>query len=167
MPVNGKAKGNKFERDIANLLSSRFQKATGLEKSFRRNADSGSFWGATNQKRIETHDTDYAVYGDIVCPRNFNFALECKNYKAPPTFNSWLNQSINEWDKWIKQASQDATNSRKDMLLVIKYNRTTTFVIVDKKQDNVPLAGIYKEYFVYTLEDFLEQDDTVFFTKAD
>ena len=48
MAVNGKQKGNRFERDIANMFSERFATYTGIEKAFRRNPDSGSFFGGSN-----------------------------------------------------------------------------------------------------------------------
>jgi hypothetical protein len=102
--VNGKQKGNKFERDIANMLSERFAAYTGIEKSFRRNPDSGSFFGGTNVDRKDIYDTEFAIYGDLICPRNFNFTVECKHYKSPPTVNAILKESVSEWDDWIEQA---------------------------------------------------------------
>ncbi len=50
MGVNGKQKGNGFERKIANILSERFKEHTGLEQAFRRNIDSGSFFGGKCSK---------------------------------------------------------------------------------------------------------------------
>lgn len=160
--INGKAKGNGFERDIANKLSSRFELFTGISKSFRRNPDSGSFFGASNQSRLDEYDTDYAIFGDLICPRTFKFAIECKNYKTPPSFNSIIKQKVTEWDEWIEQSLQDAENSNKMMMLVIKYNRTDVFVITDHKTETVP-AGIYQSYFLYRLDDILELDDNYFF----
>jgi hypothetical protein len=163
MAVNGKAKGSNFERRVSNLLSKRFEKVTGKSNSFRRNQDSGSFFGKSNVSRTETHDLDYAVFGDLVVPRNFNYSIECKNYKKPPTFQSIMKQSVAEWDKWLKQAEQDATSSQKKMLLVIKYNNVDDFVLVhDQIGDNYQLK--YKHYYVYSLEQFLGQADDIFFT---
>ena len=65
MAVNGKSKGSSFERKISNLLSSRFEPVTGIKQAFRRNPDSGSFFGASNQKRKETHDLDHANFGEL------------------------------------------------------------------------------------------------------
>ena len=53
MAVNGKAKGNSYERKIANLLSARFKDYTGIDQSFRRNPDSGSYFGGQNQKELK------------------------------------------------------------------------------------------------------------------
>lgn len=165
MAVNGKNKGNSFERKMANLLSARFKSYTGLEQSFRRNPDSGSFFGASNQKRTETHDLDHANFGDLICPNNFNFSVECKHYKSGPTFTSIVKGSIPQWDKWLGQAKQDAINSKKDMLLIVKYNGVDEIVFLDSElpSDEEPIL-IYQHYFVYRLKTFLEMNDKFFFS---
>ena len=162
--VNGKQKGNTFERDIANMFSERFAAHTGIEKSFRRNPDSGSFFGGTNIGRKDIYDTDWAIYGDLICPRDFGFTVECKHYKSPPTMNAILKGEVTEWDKWIEQARQDAKACDKKMLIVIKYNRTQTLTITE--QDTI-LATIptinYKDLEVHTLEDALQESNPFFF----
>ena len=164
MGVNGKQKGNRFERDIANMFSERFSAYTGIESGFRRNPDSGSFFGGKNVARSETHDTDWAVYGDLICPRNFNFTVECKHYKTPPTLNDILKQEVTEWDTWIAQARQDAKACDKKMLIVIKYNRTQTLTITEKDtiKSTVPAIN-YKDLEIHTLEEVLQESDPFFF----
>ena len=163
MAVNGKQKGNKFERDIANQLSERFKNITKVDHGFRRNPDSGSFFGGSNIERTESYNTDYAIYGDLICPRNFAFSIECKHYKAAPTLNSILQGKVTEWDKWIDQAMQDASVAKKEMLLVIKYNRTEIMVFVDKRYNELDLKLKYKNMYVYTWDDFLSLNDYYFF----
>ena len=163
MGVKGKQKGNSFERKIANLLSERFQTVTGIPNSFRRNIDSGSFWGATNQYRIQTHDTSKAIFGDIVCPENFNYNIECKFYKEAPSFNLLIHQDIKQWDEWIEQAKQDSVNANKKMCLIIKYNKIGEIVILDQLPTNMTYSFTYKSYYVTTLENFLSLADTEFF----
>ncbi len=162
--VNGKQKGNSFERDIANQLSERFHAFTGIEKSFRRNPDSGSFFGGTNVGRTEIYDTDYALYGDLICPRSFKFSVECKHYKAAPPLSAIMKQKVTAWDEWLKQASQDANVSEKDMLLIIKYNRTETMVFLNESLASLDLILRYKDYCVYTLDTVLKQEDKFFFS---
>ncbi len=163
--VNGKQKGNSFERDIANQLSERFHAFTGIEKSFRRNPDSGSFFGGTNVNRTEIYDTDYALYGDLICPRNFKFSVECKHYKAAPPLSAIMKQKVTQWDEWLKQALQDANVSKKNMLLIIKYNRTETMMFLDNPIHSLDLIIRYKNYYVYTLDTVLKQEDLFFFTE--
>lgn len=160
--TNPKNKGNGFERKIANLLSDRFKAATGIEKAFRRNADSGSFFGGSNVRRTETHDTGKANFGDIIVPDNFKFSLECKHYKSAPSFAMILKQDCKEWDKWLDQANQDAKSSNKKMALVIKYNGIEEFVILGDAL-GLPTSMTYKGYSVVTLTTFLTLPDTQFF----
>lgn len=160
--MTAKSKGNSFERKVADALSKRFKPRTGIDKAFRRNIDSGSFFGGSNQTRVATHDTSKATFGDIICPDGFKFSIECKHYKAAPSFALILKQDCKEWDKWIMQASQDAVSSGKEMLLVIKYNNVDMFVLV-KNTHGLPHSMRYKEYFVLTLDSFLTLDDSVFF----
>lgn len=160
--VNGKNKGSTFERKMANKLSARFEKITGIQQSFKRNADSGSFFGGSNQRRLLTHDTTRADFGDLICPATFAYSVECKHYKKPPSFSNIMQQDYKEWDAWLLQATQDSKNSKKKMLLIIKYNNVDELAILDE-----PISGIanipYKQYFVVNLKEFLEQDDSVFF----
>ena len=161
--VNGKQKGNSFERKIANLLSDRFKNFTGIEQSFRRNPDSGSFFGGQNQSRTETYDTEYAIFGDLICPKNFNFSIECKNYKTPPSFGAIMKQDCKQLDAWIAQAEQDATNAKKIMALIVKYNNVQEFVVIKGLFGALKPVVNYKEYQLVTLDDFLSQDDERFF----
>lgn len=165
--MNSKDKGNSFERKIANLLSVRFRTATGLDQAFRRNIDSGSFFGGSNQRRTVTHNTENAVFGDINCPNNFKYAVECKHYKEAPSFKSIMKQDVKAWDLWIGQAQQDAKNSNKLMLLIIKYNNVDEIVILDALPEGVHSAINYKGNFVVPLEEVLALKDNVFFNKED
>jgi hypothetical protein len=162
--VNGKNKGNSQERKIANLLSARFKDITKLEKSFIRNSDSGSYFGGSNQRRKETHDLTHAHFGDIICPDNFKFSIECKFYKSGPSFASIVKGEITQWDGWLKQASQDAENSKKEMLLIVKYNGIEEIIFLNQKLE-LPLLFVYKDkYNIYKLADMLTLPDGIFFT---
>lgn len=161
--VNGKQKGNSFERKIANAFAARFADYTGIPQSFRRNPDSGSFFGGTNVARAETHDTDWAVYGDLICPKAFNFSIECKHYKAAPKLNGILKQKLTEWDGWIKQAQQDARTSKKDALIVIRYNNTETLVMTEPGVSPLQPIINYTNMEIQTLENLLELPDSFFF----
>lgn len=167
MPANGKQKGNSQERKLANLLSARFESVTGIPNSFRRNPDSGSFWGASNQKRVKTHDVSHAHFGDLICPDNFKFSVESKFYKSGPTFSALVKGTVKQWDNWIKQAQQDASNSNKEMMLVVKYNNTDEIVFLSKPIENLRLVLRYREVYGYRLDDFLKLDNSIFFNSTD
>jgi len=164
MAVNGKNKGNTFERKIANKLSERFAEYLGIESGFRRNPDSGSYFGGTNVSRSQTHSLDYAIFGDLICPRNFVYSVECKHYKSAPALQGILEQNVKQWDEWLKQAQQDSDTSGKHLALIIKYNHTPEIVFLAQ-----PIPGIlpiinYKQYFLYKLGTFLDLPTESFFT---
>lgn len=163
MAVNGKNKGNTFERKIANLLSARFEPVTGIKQGFRRNPDSGSFFGATNQFRKQTHDLTHAHFGDLICPDNFKFSVECKHYKSGPTFAAIVKGKVAEWDKWMLQAKQDAENSKKDVILIIKYNGTDELVFVEQQVTGITLIITYNNMYGYRLDDYIKLSNNHFF----
>jgi hypothetical protein len=169
MAVNGKAKGSTFERKIANLLSARFKMVTGIEQGFRRNPDSGSFFGGSNKKRVSTHDLDYAIFGDLICPTLFKFSVECKSYKTGPTFAAIVKGKVAHWDEWLAQARQDAVNAGKEMMLIVKYNGTDEVVFLDTPIHPGGLATElfrYKNSYVYRLEEVLNLNDNRFFDSS-
>jgi hypothetical protein len=164
LPMNSKNKGNSFERKIANLLSTTFEAHTGIPQSFRRNIDSGSFFGGSNQQRTQTHNVETACFGDIVCPSDFAFSVECKHYKTPPTFSSMVKQENATLDSWIKQGSQDAVSSNKKMLIVAKFNLVPEMVIVEAVDTSLPSLMNYKGFKLIPLATFLEQEASYFFS---
>ena len=164
--INGKSKGNGFERKIANLLSARFETETGLTKPFRRNADSGSYFGGSNQQRTQTHNLDFATFGDLICPKNFKFSIECKHYKTAPSFQSIINHNVTAWDGWLKQAIQDSESANKKMCLIIKYNNVDEFVLVADKLLDIYDYSKYKTWYLYKLTDFLAMPDSYFFERT-
>ena len=159
---NSKDKGSNFERKIANTLSKKFESYLGIKTSFRRNPDSGSFFGGTNQQRTQSYSLDYAIFGDLICPKNFKYSIECKHYKSPPTFNSIINQDVPQWDKWLKQAAQDATNSNKISVLITKYNNVDEVVFLDTALPDIYHIK-YKNYHIHLLSDWLKLSDEQFF----
>lgn len=161
MSVNSKNKGSSFERKISNLLSERFAEVVGVANGFRRNLDSGSFFGAKNQRRVETHLMENACFGDIMTPSNFKFTIECKHYKTAPSFASIVKQEYKLFDTWIEQAKQDAKNGDKAMLVIAKFNGVPEFVIVDGFDPDA--FAIYKGYSLIDLANWLKRPDTAFF----
>lgn len=160
--VNGKNKGNSFERKIANLLSDRFKDYLGIEKGFRRNADSGSYFGGVNSQRIDRYDLNNAYFGDLMCPDTFLFSVECKHYKSAPSFQSIVNKEVTQWDTWIKQCEQDSANANKLPLLIIKYNNVPEFAFVKNKLEIDDILQ-YKGYYSYTLSEILKLSNGIFF----
>jgi hypothetical protein len=162
--MNSKNKGNTFERKIANLLSARFASLTGIAKAFRRATDSGSFFGGKNESRIVSHDVAKANFGDIICPSEFAYSIECKHYKEPPSLSNLIDGCVRDWDKWIAQATQDCLNSGKRMLIIVKYNNQKEFVIVREVPPEIKASVGYGDCHILPLATFLAMPDKEFFS---
>ncbi|WP_144880510.1 putative PDDEXK endonuclease [Gluconacetobacter diazotrophicus] len=149
--TNGKNKGNKWERDVANLFSEHYKNTYKIENSFRRNPDSGSFVGGSNSKRVQTHTN--LNFGDILTPDDFQYVIECKSYKEAPSFKSLLT-SNKQLDSWFSQASQDADLANKKPIVIVKYNRTPPVVWLNEKPDSYLIE--YNGWYCNTLCNFLK-----------
>ena len=163
MAVNSKNKGNTFERKVAKTLSERFKVRTGIDNSFRRNIDSGSFFGGKNKARTESYDLEKATMGDLVCPSSFKFSIECKHYKDAPSFLSILKQDNKTLDKWLEQAQQDAENADKHALVVAKFNNVPEMAFVKTEVWGRSADMHYKGFVIVLLDAFLEAEDDFFF----
>lgn len=161
--INSKNKGSTFERKIANILSEKFMERTGIKTSFRRNIDSGSYFGGKNQSRVDTHDLSKAVFGDLVAPDNFRFSIECKHYKEPPSFAMLVKQDWKVLDKWLEQATQDSANSGKEFAIIIKYNNVDEIVVLPSLFGDLTALINYKGHVIVSLRDYLAQTDGHFF----
>lgn len=164
--TNGKQKGNSFERKIANRLSERFRDYLGVETGFRRNSDSGSYFGGSNKTRTETHNLDYATFGDLICPANFKYVIECKHYKSPPSWQAFLDGDIKQWNEWIAQNEQDSTSAGKIGALIIKYNNVPEMVFLEHLVPMMKLKFQYQKRYVYLFEDWLHSPNYDFFSQT-
>lgn len=160
MAINSKSKGNTYERKMAKVLSDRFARHLGLENGFVRNVDSGSYFGASNQTRLKSHILDNARFGDIVAPPNFKFVIECKHYKAAPSFTMMVKQECKLFDGWIQQAQRDANNAGKRMAIIAKFNNVPDFVISDDQRN---AFSRYNQFWMISLSDWLAKADHDFF----
>jgi len=155
--INSKKKGNRVEREFAKALNNRFN----LDNAFRRVPMSGAF--TTNNIFTDVRqDAKEILSGDLIVPENFNFSIECKGRQD---FNFWdmLNDDTLhlEIDDWIIQASNDASISGKEPLLLIKVNNRKPFALfpVKLKETNIR----YKEFSVLRFDYLLKLEDKFFF----
>lgn len=151
MPSKGKAKGNKFERDIAAHLGTVFN------LNFERVPNSGAFIGGKNKFRINqlTESQQLLARGDIIVPEELShISIECKSYKD----FAWssLFSEAKQLDGWIEQAQCDVTY----WFLIFKVNRCGAKVVFDVQHiDLFNLPGnymIYKNTIITQLQDFFE-----------
>ena len=154
--INGKQKGNNYERIVANLLSNRFKDYLGVEQGFYRLDDSGSYFGGSNEQRMNTHLMDHAVFGDIVYPKSFRFTIECKNYgkDAAPSFQTLIKGTYKQWDDWLIKAMRDGHNANKDWLLIIRYSYIPDIIVMKENYvKNTPYEPIFRFKYYFDPED--------------
>ncbi len=135
-PVNGKKKGNGFERKVAKMLSD------WSGHPFHRTPMSGALhW--SNDKR---------VVSDIVPPQELKwpFSVECKNVESSWEFNTLLESTCLFWKHWT-QAQEDAIRENMVPILVFTKNYRNVFIALENHS------------FEQLLE--LSQGDCNFFTK--
>lgn len=162
--INSKQKGNTFERKVANILSERFATILDIEQGFRRNPSSGSFFGASNQKRLETHSLEHADFGDILAPAHFRFTIEAKHYKDAPAMAAFVKGQCSLFDGWIAQSEQDALNAGAKAVIIAKFNNVPEIVITDDgEQDFEDRFAIYRDYSFIALTEWLKRPDEYFF----
>ena len=121
--ANGKKKGNKGEREVANW----FKKWTGYDFT-RIPASGGLRW-----KNVK--DT----VGDIICTDDkhsgrFPFSVESKKYKEIEILPCIIGQKANTLTFW-EQAKDDGDRGGKEPILFMRYNnmkRNTYFVVVNE-----------------------------------
>lgn len=175
--VNGKAKGNSFERYVANVFSDRFSSLFKVDKPFRRNVDSGSFYGRNNSGRMSESVSEHIHVSDILSPSGFRFILECKSYKSAPNFFNVVADGSDLINSWISQVSGDVfglnsvLGSKYVPALVMKWNRVPVYVMCPLDCFNG--INLFAGHFVYryllddmwiglSLDDFLNLDDSFF-----
>lgn len=167
MAINGKKKGNKAERALANW----WQDWSGLE--FSRVPQSG---GLRWQKKDD-------ICGDIICTeerqsRRFPFSIESKSYSDLKFESLILGLKSNKVrDFWI-QAKTDANRSNKFPILFVRYNnmkaatwftfiRFEEFKYLEKSKFNYPYFEVRdgEEHLIIMNSDDLKANDYKIFIK--
>lgn len=128
MPSKGKAKGNGWEREVADFLSDLYG------ESFVRVPNSGAFIGGKNSHR-KTNLSEEQIRGfkgDIIPGPSFpNLNLEAKFYKDF-AFHQVLNGSCKQLDLWIEQMLDTCDNNDVN-LLTMKFNRKGAYIAFESK----------------------------------
>jgi Holliday junction resolvase len=131
MTSASKAKGNSFERVVADFLT-----ATYGEK-FIRVPGSGAYIGGANTFRKDTlHEAQVRSFkGDIVPGESFpRLNAECKSYKDFP-FHQLFSGHVKQLEAWIDQC-MDVADAGDFNILFMKFNRKGTFVAVQLQDDH-------------------------------
>jgi hypothetical protein len=134
MPSPSKAKGNTFERHIADFLTELYG------ERFMRVPGSGAYIGGKNTHRKEfLHEGQIRSFkGDIIPGESFpRFNAECKSYQDFP-FHQLFSGSSRILDGWIQQCV-DVADPGDFNIIFMKFNRKGTFVAVQAQPNTSPL----------------------------
>ena len=119
--INGKAKGNRFELDVAKMLTE------WSGKTFHRTPQSGALhW-----------DNDKRVVSDIVPPQDlgFPFSIECKSQEVAWDFDSLITGKSTIWKFW-SQCCNDAHSENMEPLLVFSKNYRKIYAMLQRTTYN-------------------------------
>jgi hypothetical protein len=156
--INSKRKGNNGELDLILSLTARFP-----GKTFFRVVGSGN---RGSQVSLGEHKEMFT--GDIVCPPNFKFTIECKYGYDGVEMLSFFPDGHRQVNEWIKQAARDAGSLNKQPLLCWRKPRQPWLAFIKWEMLQAitpqPLHHMrYKDYGVLSLSSLLTQPDEFWF----
>jgi hypothetical protein len=129
--VKGCKKGKVAERDLCHEMELMFP-----GDIFRRVPMSGAFMGGFNfNKNMHINEeAKKTLTGDIITPTWMKFSFESKCYDDTPMFHKIINGEDKELDKWLKQATDDASKVNKKMLLIFRItSKRMGFVCIERQ----------------------------------
>ena len=164
MTSPSKAKGNSFERQIADFLTELYG------EKFIRAPGSGAYVGGKNTHRKQLlHEGQIRNFkGDIVPGQSFpRLNAECKSYKEFP-FHQLFSGSVKLLDGWIEQC-MDVADPGDFNILFMKFNRKGTYVAVQVQPNNTEL--FFTRHFNYATNEhghwMIMDHDTFFELNSD
>jgi len=131
-----KSKGKRGELALVKLLNERFD-----TQAFSRVVGSGNRWS-----QVECVSKDYI--GDIICPANFRFAIECKcGYQEVDTYAA-IQGPVAALDSFLTQAEEDAKRSNRQPLLCWKKDRQSWlgFTKSNLLEENIEYQIKYRDW---------------------
>jgi Holliday junction resolvase len=155
--ANPGEKGKRFERNLAKLLKKRF----GFD--FTRTLGSGNRWGQCTFLPAHAHQT---FSGDLVCPDNYLWVIECKGgYDDIDVYTLLARGCHHEIDEWIEQSDKESERSGRKPIICWKksYKSWLAMVKTEDLKDKPEIYLNYKEWSILALEKILAFDDGFFF----
>lgn len=125
MTSKSKAKGNRFEYEIRDLLNKIYD-----TKEFARTPGSGAIMGRGNFAKRQglSEDVQNTLGSDLICPAWFPYSVEAKNYGDSPVYHTILSGDDPKLTHWLGEACFDAKNLNKIPLLFFKTTRKGAYV---------------------------------------
>lgn len=165
--IKSGVKGKRSERNVVNILNSRFSSILDSNKDwgkFSRSVGSGNRHG---QKVALPSQIEHVFASDIVPPTNFKFSIESKSgYNDIDLCSAFIN-GHRKLDNFLKQVFEDAQRVKREPLLIWKKDRKDYLVFFLSPKDlveKIQYRMIYREWTIISLEKLLEFPDSLFFT---
>jgi len=157
--ANSGQKGKRAERILCKVLTKRFG------KEFSRTIGSGNRWSQVKEMPQHAKDT---FTGDICAPEGFLYSLECKNgYEDKIDLGKIFTSRNKTLDGFLKQSIKEAKDCNRLPAICWKRQRKPWVVFVKEKdlkdKKNFPARLIYHGWVCIDLDQWLEQEDSVFF----
>ena len=137
-----------------------------MSGGFSRSVGSGNRWG---QKVVLSETVSVSYAGDVTCPENFRFVIECK-WGYDIDLHSIFKDGVKELDNFLEQAQKDADRCDRVPMLVYKKDRRPTLAFLPTMElRRVPAAKQfeyilqYGEWSAVALDGLLELSDGFFF----
>lgn len=163
MTSKSKAKGNRFEYEIRDMLNKIYDSG-----EFARTPGSGAIMGRGNfvKRQGLSEDVQNTLSSDLICPDWFPFAIEAKNYADSPIYHSLIGGQDLKLNHWLGETCFDAKNFNKIPLLFFKTTRKGSFVAmpydfaVTATNGALPKQFLkYDEFIVMGVDYFIEHKE--------
>lgn len=162
MTSKSKAKGNRFEYEIRDLLNKIYD-----TKEFARTPGSGAIMGRGNFAKRQglSEDVQNTLGSDLICPSWFPFSVEAKNYADSPVYHTIIGGQDLKLNHWLGEACFDAKNLGKIPLLFFKTTRKGSYVAIPAELVHIAMPRLpkqylkYDEFMVMSVDCFVEHKD--------
>ena len=158
---NSGRKGKRGERNLAKILKARF----GFE--FSRTTGSGNRWGQVIYLPMHAQKV---FSGDLVCPENFKFVVECKDGYEEIDLHAAFDDGLKQIDKWIKQVLDEADRCKRQPIIVWKKDYKPWLAFIrdkDISETEFQYLMRYKNWRILSLAQLLKLPDSYFFENAE
>ena len=162
--INSGSKGKTSEREVCKILNDRFK---GLYEKYPQNGQFSRSIGSGNrfgQKVVLSQAAKDTFLGDLTCPTNFKFVIECKcgynHVDLSASFNGHK-----QLDDFISQSVLESNRTGRIPLLLWKKDYRPWLAFIQNPPITAEYQMKYREWMVIPLEVLLSLPDEFFFTE--
>lgn len=156
---NNNKKGKSGERAVVKLLNERFTIQCQELGCFARTIGSGNRWSQTDCLSKQASES---LAGDLITPDSFKYCIENKcGYKSISIHDIFAGSKL--LDGFLVQAITDAQRINKLPLLIWKSDYKP-YIVGVKELINSKISILYNDWYIYSLTDWLAQEDKQFFS---